>query len=211
MKLEKVIAKRQFLLGYLRQEILFALTKAIRTVIPYPAGITVGEGTRVQRLRCLRAEGPLARISVGRKGIVYENARVEAYGEGSIFIGDNCILGDVRICSRERVTFGNRVITSWNVFIQDYDSHPLLPELRKSQVLRMTEGQAYQGTSEDFCPSAPIVVGDDVWIGANVTILKGATIGAGSTVAAGAVVTGKAYPPRSVIAGNPARVVKELP
>lgn len=53
----------------------------------------------------------------------------------------------------------------------------------------------------------PVVIEDDVWIGANVTILKGVTIGRGSVVAAGAVVT-KSFPPYSVIAGVPAKLLK---
>ena len=51
---------------------------------------------------------------------------------------------------------------------------------------------------------------DNVWLGGNVTILGGVTIGAGSTVGAGSVVT-KSVPPRSVVVGNPARVIKTLP
>mgnify|MGYP002706305757 FL=1 len=53
----------------------------------------------------------------------------------------------------------------------------------------------------------PVVIEDDVWIGANVTILKGVTIGRGSVVAAGAVVT-KSCPPYSIIGGVPAKDLK---
>lgn len=54
----------------------------------------------------------------------------------------------------------------------------------------------------------PVVIEDDVWIGANVTILKGVTIGHGSVVAAGAIVT-KSFPPYSVIGGVPAKLIKK--
>ena len=57
--------------------------------------------------------------------------------------------------------------------------------------------------------SRPIVIKDDVWIGMNVIILKGVTIGEGAIVGAGSVVT-KDVPAWTVVAGNPAKVVKHL-
>ena len=54
---------------------------------------------------------------------------------------------------------------------------------------------------------APIVLEDNVWIGSHSTILKGVTIGRDSVVAAGSVVT-RDVPPRSVVAGVPAKVIK---
>ncbi len=55
----------------------------------------------------------------------------------------------------------------------------------------------------------PVVIGDDVWIGANAVILPGVTIGRHVVVAAGAVVT-KDVPSYCVVAGVPAKVIKEL-
>jgi tetrahydrodipicolinate N-acetyltransferase len=59
-------------------------------------------------------------------------------------------------------------------------------------------------------PSAtPVVIEDDVLIGANAVVLEGTTVGQGSVVAAGAVVTAD-IPPMSVAAGQPARVIKQV-
>jgi maltose O-acetyltransferase len=61
---------------------------------------------------------------------------------------------------------------------------------------------------QGFVPARPIVVEDDVWIGAGVTILPGVRIGRGSVIGAGSVVA-KDVPPWSVAVGNPARVVRQ--
>jgi maltose O-acetyltransferase len=55
----------------------------------------------------------------------------------------------------------------------------------------------------------PIYIGDDVWIGGSCTILPGITIGDNSIVAAGSVVT-KDVPSNTVVAGNPAKVIKSI-
>ena len=68
------------------------------------------------------------------------------------------------------------------------------------------EGDAWRWVHSE---SAPIVIEDNVWIGEYATILKGVTIGKGAVVASHAVVT-KDVPPYTIVAGNPARVVKEL-
>lgn len=61
----------------------------------------------------------------------------------------------------------------------------------------------------EYVTSAPIVIEDDVWIGAAAVVTQGVTIGAGSVVAAGAVVP-RDVPPRTLVAGVPARVIKSI-
>ncbi len=57
--------------------------------------------------------------------------------------------------------------------------------------------------------SAPVVIEDHVWIGFNLAILKGVTMGKGAIIGAGSVVT-KDVEPFTVVAGNPAKIIKRL-
>ncbi len=197
---------------------LFVRTSWLRRLFP-PFGVQFGSDVRLQKLRCVMAEAPYGRIAIGAKSIVYEHARIEAYNGGCIEIGEESVIGDVRIVSRYRISIGKRFLSSWNVFIEDFEPHPLDPCLRARQVSDIVQsfrprlGQS-SSTHEHLTPAewsfpgAEIRLGDDVWVGANVTILKGVRIGNGCTIATGSVVVGGEYPDRSIIAGNPARVVK---
>lgn len=81
------------------------------------------------------------------------------------------------------------------------------------EVMFITSAHAFDRTdipmiSQGYTAERPIVVHDDVWIGARCTILPGVEIGEGSIIGACSVVT-RSFPRHVIIAGNPARVVKE--
>jgi acetyltransferase-like isoleucine patch superfamily enzyme len=110
--------------------------------------------------------------------------------------------------AEERIEIGSYCLISWNVGIADSDFHPLEP------AQRLVDARALAPFYKDRPPrpplrTAPVIIADNVWIGMNATILKGVTIGENSVVAAGSVVS-KSVPPNTVVAGNPAVVVKEL-
>jgi len=107
------------------------------------------------------------------------------------FVGHGCL-----IAVGSSVRIGKHCLLASGVSVSDYDGHPL------DAVLRHTSPPPRE-------PIKPVVIGDDVWIGADAIILKGVAIGDRSIVDAGAVVT-KSVPPDVIVAGNPARVVKSL-
>ena len=116
--------------------------------------------------------------------------------ESQIYIGsDTNINNNLTLISYgSRIEIGEGCLIGDNVFIVDSDFHPLGPELRLT-------------TKPE---SIPVNIGDNVFIGSGARILKGVSVGKDSVIAAGAVVTRGEYPGRTVIAGNPARVVKHL-
>ena len=200
----------------LRCYALFCLSALFSPIFLRPPRVILARGVRLQRLRSIVSEAPDASISIGLDSIIYEDARLEAYGSGQISIGPSSIVGGAKIIARERIEIGARFLSSWGVFIQDFDPHPVDPLKRAEQVRAMVANFRPQlGASNDVGAgysgqpkSQAIVIGDDVWVGAQVTILKGVKIGSGSVVAAGAVVIKGEYPERALIAGNPAKVIK---
>jgi acetyltransferase-like isoleucine patch superfamily enzyme len=213
LKIVRTLRERPlFFFEYVRTVLLFQRTKCLIAIARlagfFPSHIKIGPGTKVQRLRCLRLELPHARIAIGAHSIIYENAKIEAFGSGKIEIGECAVIGDTRITSRSQITIGKRFLSSWNVLIQDFDPHPTDPELRGRQVESMC-GVGAPLENWTF-PTNDIVIGDDVWAGANVSVLKGARIGSGCVLATGAVVVAGDWPARSVLAGSPAKVIKTI-
>jgi len=207
-----------YLWQYMRGTLHFLRCKALSPLFLNKKKVLLGSNVRFQSLTNFLAASPESSISVGADSVIYEHARLEAYGSGNISVGASSILGDTRIVSRAKITLGARTLTSWNVMIQDFDPHPLSQELRAQQVEKMAQDFFPRWTGKTSltainwqAPTQEIWMGDDVWLGAQSIILKGTRIGSGSIVAAGSVVTGGDFPERSLIAGNPARWIKELP
>ena len=128
--------------------------------------------------------------------------------DGEIAMGDWCFVGpNSHIWSARQVTIGNRVLISHNVDIHDNNSHPFDRDARFKHT--QTIFRTGHPRSDPGIESAPVCIGDDVWIGFGASILKGVTIGEGAIVGARSVVT-RDVAPYTVVAGNPARVIKTL-
>jgi maltose O-acetyltransferase len=118
--------------------------------------------------------------------LVAERGGILEIGE-STFVNYGC-----SIAATELVRIGPRCNIGTYVIMMDNDYHRLEPERRN-----------------EMPPSAPIILEENVWLGGRAIILRGVTIGAHSVVGAGSVVT-RDVPPRTVVAGIPARVIREL-
>lgn len=122
-----------------------------------------------------------------------------------IFVGDRCFIGASHLVCHSKIEIGDDVIISWGVTIVDHDSHPLSWSERRNDVLDWAVGEKKWRDVN----ISPVIVGARVWIGFGASILKGVSIGEGAVVGANAVVT-RDVPPYTVVAGNPARVIRNL-
>lgn len=110
----------------------------------------------------------------------------------------------------KNVTFGENIFVNASVHMQDHGGIRIGDNaLIGHQVVFATLDHDLAASKRSTLHPAPIVLEEDVWIGANSVVLKGVTIGEGSVVAGGSVVT-KDVPKNVVVGGNPARVLKKL-
>ena len=115
--------------------------------------------------------------------------------KASIKIGDNVGISGATIYARKSIEIGDNTCIGGNVKILDNDFHPIEIEARNKDI-------------KDKIGTRPIVIGKNCFIGCNAIILKGTVLGDGCVVGAGAVVSGQ-FEAGSVIAGNPAKVIRK--
>ena len=148
----------------------------------------------------------------GKQSVIYKSVRKDIVPFNHFTLGDysvvesfcvlNNMVGDISIGHHSRVGLNNTIIgpvsigdqvnIAQNVVLSGLNHNYELPD---------------QPIISQGVKTAPIVIENDVWIGANSTILAGIQIGSHSVIAAGSVVT-RSVPPYSVCAGNPARIIK---
>lgn len=167
----------------------------------------MGPGVKVMRQPIFeRVEG--SRIDVGARSVLCSDPSGTALGVrapvilrtlangASIEIGDDAGISGGVICAAVLVRIGQRCLIGADCMIFDTDFHPSEPENRRY-------------AKPDWPRiSRPVVIGNDVFLGARATITKGVTIGDGAIVGAGSVVT-RDVPAGAVVAGNPARILRD--
>lgn len=139
---------------------------------------------------CMSSGDYVNPIASNLRGAIFTETK-----DSHIFIGNNVGMSSTRMWVRDSLTIGDNVRVGANVLFIDTDSHPLDYMVRR--------------TSNEGTKSKPIVVEDDVWIGAHTIVLKGVTIGARSVIGAGSIVT-KDIPSDCIAAGNPCKVIRSL-
>lgn len=129
---------------------------------------------------------------------------------GNIRIGKDCYIGEnARLWSAIEIRLGNRVLIAHDVNIFDNNTHPINPVERHRHYKEIVN-KGFPSNSQYSLNECPVVIEDDAWIGAGSIILPGCRVGKGAVIGAGSVVT-KDVPPYSIVAGNPAKIIREIP
>lgn len=147
--------------------------------------LRIGARVRIDRPWCVR---------IGTRADIEHDVFLKCVDDAaSLTLGDFVFIGTAsEIDTAHSVTVGAHTLIAPGVFITDH-THNFARGIRL----------AAQGSR-----SAPVVIGEDVWLGARSVVLPGVTIGDGAIVGAGAVVT-KDVPPNAIVGGVPARIIGE--
>ncbi len=180
------------------------------TVIPSlrASGVEIAERVRMQG-KPIVSLARNSRIQIGARCVLCSDSQFNALGinhpivirtlrQGAeIVIGEDTGISGGSICAASSIRIGAGCLIGANVILADTDFHAIGPSSRR------------YNSNPDEIAVAPIVIEDNVFIGADVFILKGVTVGRNSVIGAASVVT-RDVPENSVAAGNPARVVRRL-
>lgn len=150
----------------------------------------------------------------GRSSKIYRSVRMDTPPYRRFFLGNHSIIesyscinnavGDVVIGDYTRIGIHNTIIGPVCI-----GSHVNLAQGITVTALNHNFEDKEKRIDEQGITTKPIIIGDDVWIGANAVILPGVTIGKHCVVAAGAVVT-KDVPDNSIVGGVPAKEIKKI-
>ncbi|WP_419801111.1 acyltransferase [Mucilaginibacter sp.] len=153
-------------------------------------------------------------LNVGNDCILNCNVIFES-SNGKITIGDKVFIGNSTLICRTQIIIEDFVFIAWGGYIYDHNSHSIDYLQRQKdieqQLKDLRDGRNFiENKNWDNVVSKPIKICTNAWIGMNCIILKGITIGEGAIVAAGSVVT-KDVKSWTIVGGNPATLIKEIP
>jgi len=160
----------------------------------------VGSGLRIERMPYIRGSGEIrigkqvylsGKIGIGMSTRSPSVVPTLVIGDGT-FIGHECSLN-----MRHGIHIGRQCLLAGGIVIQDNDGHPIDAVARRA------------GEPAPESAVAAVSIGDGVWIGRRAMILKGVTLGENAIVGAGSVVLHD-VPANTIVAGNPARVIRTL-
>jgi len=146
-------------------------------------------------------------VRIGRGSATYSGTMFDVGPRGRVHLGDYVLVHGAWIICDAEIEIGDYTLISWNVVLMDTYRVPFDPLERRRELERAIVRCPRRIEAE--VPARPIRIGRVAWIGFDVCVLPGVTIGEGAIVGARSVVMND-VPPYTIVAGNPARVVRHL-
>jgi acetyltransferase-like isoleucine patch superfamily enzyme len=147
-------------------------------------------------------------VEYGRGASTYLGTMFDVGPTGRVSLGNYALVHGARIICDSEVLIGDYTLISWNVVLMDTYRVPLGVESRRQELELVPTRQPRLAAAP--VEARPIRINRNVWIGFDACVLPGVTIGEGSIVGAKSVVNTD-VPPFTIVAGNPARIIREIP
>lgn len=195
----------------------YLLNKILGVTKRYKAGLTAGDSKFLPNfsINYNRSTGVQShKVNIGDHCLLGVSIYLETPA-AKVIIGNRVYMGNSSIIAKTSIILGDDIMVAWGVTFYDHDSHSLDYRNRDLDIKQTyfdyinEKGNYLKNKNWDVVNSAPIKIENHAWIGAEAMILKGVTVGEGAIIGARSVVT-KDVPPYCVVAGNPAKVVKQL-
>ena len=146
-------------------------------------------------------------VEIGRGASTYLGTMFDVGPHGRVKLGEYALVHGACIICDSEIIIGDCALISWNVVLMDTYRVPFNARERRRELQRVHTREPRLTAAE--VPARPIHVERNVWIGFDACVLPGVTIGEGSVVGTRSVVF-EDVPPYTVVAGNPARVIRRL-
>lgn len=187
-----ILVSKKTRLGGVNSRTIYFQTEKIRTGM-IRIGIVNGSEGIITDKRCFFGIESGGKIIFKGKFDLAPGGTLKVSKDGEMIIGNNVSFNfHCTLLCKKKIVVGDNVLFGWDVLLNDGDGHFI-----------------YNDLNEWINQPKEIVIDDGVWIASNVTILKGSKIGKRCIVGYGSLVTKEFNHSHAIIAGNPAKVVKE--
>jgi len=174
-----------------------------------PENVVLDDTTHVETtysFQLFRSAAPEA-VRLGRGSSIYLGVMFDLGPVARVHVGDFTLMNGSRIICDSEITIGDYCLISWNTVLMDTYRVPISPAIRRTLLEQVASHSSRR--VEPAEQARPIAIGNGVWIGFDSIVLPDVNIGDGAIVGARSVVTSD-VPPYAIVAGNPARVIRQL-